>query len=168
MKVKCENIYKSSRQTAGLTIEQAAIIHGVSSRTLSYYESGHTKPHDDIVYSMMENYRCPLLGYLHMRDSRLGKAILPEVRLPETEGDAALQVWNAKNIMKQVFKIFKKLATGKQQSIGACESDMMAKKIDLSEQAHKISVEIMLHMKTMEAQNKRKESLSDKRPKTAA
>ena len=133
MRDNCENIYKASRQAAGLTIEQAAVMHGVSSRTLSYYESGHTRPHDDIVLSMMETYGCQFLGWLHFRNSDLGRAVLPEVRLPEVrlpenDSDAAMQLWNSIGDLEKVFKKFSKLSKGKPKSKRFCEITVRAKK----------------------------------------
>ena len=162
-----KNRYKVSRQTAGLTIEQAATMHGVSSRTLSYYESGHTRPHDDIVLSMMETYGCQFLGYLHFRNSDLGKTVLPEVRLPENDSDAAMQVWNSIGDLEKAFKKFNKLFKGKPKSKRFCEVSVRTKKINLIEQAIKVSVGTKFYSKkavASEARNKRKEPPFHKRP----
>ena len=91
MSNECENIYKLSRTTAGLTQEDAADLLGVAPRTLSDYENGHTRAPDDIVAAMTEKYNSPLLAYYHLkRYSPLGK-YLPDLQEPQTHGDMAFQ-----------------------------------------------------------------------------
>ncbi len=56
MKNPCENPYKLARMIAGLNQEDAAFLLHISTRTLSEYERGAVRPHDDIVEKMIEVY----------------------------------------------------------------------------------------------------------------
>ena len=165
-----KNRYKASRINAGLTQQQAAEALYVAVRTLSDYENGHARPPDSTVSAMVDVYGCPLLGYLHMHDSDLGRKVLAEVELPETDGEAAMQVYNAISNLEKVFKLHGKLAKGKPRSKRFCENVLRAKKTDLIKQVRKASVEQMLYLEktaTSETQNKKTEPPSHKRPRTA-
>jgi transcriptional regulator with XRE-family HTH domain len=97
MKQDCENRYKMSRVIAKIKQEDAAELLNVSPRSLSDYENGHRSVPDDIVAKMAEIYKCPLLAWWHLKQfSVLGK-FLPDVQMPETKGDMALQMWMAQN-----------------------------------------------------------------------
>ncbi len=75
----CANIYKSGREYARLTQEQAAELLGVSQRRLSDYENEVTPP-DDIVARMAEIYNYSKLEYLHLKHNNLiGHKVLPEI-----------------------------------------------------------------------------------------
>ena len=96
MTPECGNCYKISRNNAKLTQEQAAELLGISARTLSDYENDHTKVPDDIVAAMADVYKCPLIVWWHLRhNSVLGK-YLPDIQMPQTNGDMALQLWLAR------------------------------------------------------------------------
>lgn len=82
MKSLCENIYKSARQAAGLTQEQAAALLNVSPRTLLEYEAGRIIPADDIVCKMVEVYGIKHLAYLHLKQStEVGRRFLPDLHI---------------------------------------------------------------------------------------
>jgi transcriptional regulator with XRE-family HTH domain len=88
----CENIYKICRINAGLTQEQAAELLHVAPRTLSGYETGEAPVHDKTVAAMVEAYKSPLLAWRHLKEnSELGR-FLPDVIMPQTNGDMAFQL----------------------------------------------------------------------------
>jgi len=69
---ECDTQYKISRNSAGLTQEQAAEMlaeetsRPLAVRTLSDYENGHTKVPDEVVAAMAKVYGCPIVVYLHV------------------------------------------------------------------------------------------------------
>lgn len=80
MKKPCKNIYKNARHFAGLTIERASEMIGVSPRTLAGYEKGEYIPPADIVCKMCEVYQADWLAYQHLQSSNpLGQKYLPEI-----------------------------------------------------------------------------------------
>lgn len=78
------NIYKSARQTAGLTQERWAEQIGISADTVRLYESGRNYPSDEVAARMAEIAGMPVLGYWHLKlKSALANDELPDVaRLP--------------------------------------------------------------------------------------
>lgn len=78
------NIYKSARQTAGLTQERWAEQIGISADTVRLYESGRNYPSDEVAARMAEVAGMPVLGYWHLKlKSALANDELPDVaRLP--------------------------------------------------------------------------------------
>ena len=109
MSKDCENIYKISRTTAGLTQEQAAELLSVATRTLTDYENGHTRVPDDIVVAMTETYNRPLLAYFHLKlYSPLGK-YLPDIQEPQTNGDMAFQAIIARDELDPAVEDLKKI-----------------------------------------------------------
>lgn len=84
MKNPCENPYKLARMIAGLNQEDAAFLLHISTRTLSEYERGAVRPHDDIVEKMIEVYNTPWLAYAHFKTSSLGK-FLPSIKFESLE-----------------------------------------------------------------------------------
>ena len=78
------NIYKSARQTAGLTQERWAEQIGISADTVRLYESGRNYPSDEVAARMAEIAGMPVLGYWHLKlKSALANDALPDVaRLP--------------------------------------------------------------------------------------
>jgi transcriptional regulator with XRE-family HTH domain len=87
----CENRYKISRETAGLTQAQASELLHVSERSLSDYENGRTTVPDDVVKSMANTYSTPILAWWHIKNGVLGE-FLPDIFLPQTGGDMAFQL----------------------------------------------------------------------------
>lgn len=84
----CENRYKICRKNSGLTQEQATEFLHISTRRLSDYENGEIPP-DDIVEIMAEIYKAPMLAWWHLKQhNKLGK-FLPEIIIPQTNGDIA-------------------------------------------------------------------------------
>ena len=84
MKKRCKNIYKTSRDIAGMNQEVAAEHLYISSRSLSDYETGRTIPGDDIVCRMIETYNAPELAYLHLKqNTEVGRRYLPDICLDE-------------------------------------------------------------------------------------
>ena len=78
------NIYKTARQSAGFTQEQAAELLHLSIRSLSDYEGGKTIPGDDIVCGMIETYKTEWLGYEHLkRSAEVGQRYLPDIDLTD-------------------------------------------------------------------------------------
>ena len=123
MKNKRENQYKISRNNAGLTQEQASEALYISTRTLSDYENNQTRPPDDIVLAMTNLYRCPLLGWWHIKQSPLGNEILPDIcQIPTTNGDMAFQAWSAQNALIPATNSLMELLSGKLQEVDIEES----------------------------------------------
>jgi len=92
MSKNIENHYKTSRTTAAITQEQAAELLGVAPRTLSDYENGHAKVPDDIVTAMAKVYKCPLLVWWHLKNHSIFGEFLPDISVPQTNGDMAFQL----------------------------------------------------------------------------
>lgn len=74
------NIYKTSREHAGLTQEAAAERLDIAVETLRAYETNARRPADDKVADMVTLYDDQYLDYLHMQSSPLADCI-PRVRL---------------------------------------------------------------------------------------
>ena len=81
------NIYKSARQTAGLTQERWAEVLGISVDAVRKYESGVVYPSDEVVLNMSEVAGQHIVCYWHLLlKSRCAGAVLPDVKsrtLPE-------------------------------------------------------------------------------------
>jgi transcriptional regulator with XRE-family HTH domain len=86
--------YKTCREQAGLTQEQAIALLGIAeTATLSRYENGHAPVSQDLAATMVKVYRTPLLANWHVRYTNPALApYLPEVTEPITDGDTALQM----------------------------------------------------------------------------
>ncbi len=80
----CANIYKSGREYAKLTQEQAAELLGVSQRRLSDYENEVTPP-DDIVARMIEIYQYPQIAHSHLKSNPVGRKFLPDIPIESLE-----------------------------------------------------------------------------------
>lgn len=78
------NIYKTARQTAGLTQERWAEMLGLSVEAVRQYETGKILPSDPVVQRMSEISMLPALAYWHLcRKSQIAEELLPQVeRLP--------------------------------------------------------------------------------------
>ena len=112
MSKDCENRYKVSRTTAGMTQEQAADLLGVASRTLSDYENGHAKVPDDIVAKMTEIYHCPMLAWWHIKNTSVLGRFLPDITEPQTQGDMAFQLILAQDDLTHAVSTIKQLVAG--------------------------------------------------------
>lgn len=81
------NIYKTARQTAGMTQERWAELIGVSADSVRLYESGRGLPSDEVVARMAEIAPMPVLGYWHLKHkSGIANDLLPDaaqVSLPQ-------------------------------------------------------------------------------------
>ena len=109
MRNECENLYKISRTTAGLTQEAAAELLAVSPRTLSDYENDRARVPDEMVAAMTEAYNSPLLAYYHLkRYSPLGR-FLPEIQEPQTNGDMAFQAIIARDELDPAVESMKRI-----------------------------------------------------------
>lgn len=81
METNCRNIYRSARQTAGLTQERWSEVLGISPDAVRQYESGRILPSDEVVLAMAEVAGQPILGYWHLvNKSRVAGEILPEIK----------------------------------------------------------------------------------------
>ena len=147
MTERSENRYKMSRNSAGLTQEQAAELLHISVRALSDYENGHVRPSDDIVLAMVDNYNCPLLGWWHMKQTPLGNRVLPDIQMPTTNGDMALQAWSAQNALVPIALSLMELVSGKLQPEDLCEINRaeLSKKIEQLEQVRGMLVSVILY-----------------------
>jgi DNA-binding XRE family transcriptional regulator len=114
MKKSCENRYKTSRETAGLTQSHAAELLHVSERSLSDYENDRTKVPDDVASIMADVYRSPHLALWHLKEtSPLGKFI-PEMAMPQTNGDMAFQLILADDQLSPAVETIKKIMSNGQ------------------------------------------------------
>ncbi len=105
----CMLYYKTCRESAGIKQEEAAEFLNVSPRTLSDYENGKSRVPDDIVDSMAELYRSPLLAWWHLKtNSVLGK-YLPDVIVPKTEVDMVFQGILAKDKLAPIIEGIKEI-----------------------------------------------------------
>lgn len=104
-----ENLYKVCRVSAGYTQEQASELLAVSVRTLSDYENGKTRVPDDIVDAMSKHYQSPLLAWWHLRNTSVLGKYLPDVVMPQTNGDMAAQLsiaeWRLKQVVDDIQRI---------------------------------------------------------------
>jgi transcriptional regulator with XRE-family HTH domain len=108
MNEKCVNCYKTCRENAGLTQEEAAQRLFVSIRQLQNYEASTRVP-DEMVEQMVKVYNTPLLAWWHIKNvSPLGK-YLPEVVLPSTAGDMAFQTILAQDEINLTVDCIKKI-----------------------------------------------------------
>ena len=74
------NIYKTARQTPGMTQERWAELIGVSADSVRLYESGRGLPSDEVVARMAEIAPMPVLGYWHLKHkSGIANDLLPDV-----------------------------------------------------------------------------------------
>ena len=154
MKENCENIYRRARKGAGLTQELAAELLHVSPRSLSDYETGRSRPHDDTVSSMVDAYDCHELGYLHLRGTELGRKVLLEIALPATNEEAAMKIYSAAKSLQKTFRLFRKII---KESGGAKKSrakSAQAKKTRLVETVRRAAVEADLFLKKAAAARK--------------
>ena len=109
MRKECENRYKICRNTAGLTQEQAAELLHITTRTLSDYENSRAKVPDDVVAFMTECYNAPLLAWWHLKETSILGEFLPEIIMPQTNGDMAFQLVLAEGELACVVKEIKKI-----------------------------------------------------------
>lgn len=86
--------YKTCREQAGLTQEQAIALLGISEvSTLSKYENGHLPVSPELASEMVKVYRTPLLASWYVRYTNPGLSqYLPELSALLTDGDMALQM----------------------------------------------------------------------------
>ncbi|KMT22977.1 helix-turn-helix transcriptional regulator [Clostridium cylindrosporum] len=97
-----ENIYKTARELAGITQEEAASRIGVSWRSVSNYETFTTIPRDEVVDVMVRVYGTPWLAYMHFKhNTLLGRKYLPSIDI----GDLAKAVLRFQKEMADVREI---------------------------------------------------------------
>lgn len=114
MSNNCGNRYKICRETTGFTQLQAAELLHVSERSLSDYENSKTRVPDDVVANMAEIYLSPLLAWWHLKEtSPLGK-FLPEMVMPQTNGDMAFQLVLADDQLSPAVDMIKKIMSNGQ------------------------------------------------------
>ncbi len=120
--------YKTCRESAGIKQEIAAEHLNVSIRSLSDYENGKARVPDDIVDSMAELYRSPLLAWWHLKtNSVLGK-YLPDVFEPKTEVDMVFQGILAKDKLSPIVEGIKEIMSD--GTIDDLEEDALNDHID--------------------------------------
>lgn len=115
MRENCVNYYKTSRETAGYTQEQAAERLDISVRSLSAYENDEIIPPDDVVEKMVKLYNTKILGWWHLRrTSNLARECLPDVVLPQSNSDVYLQASLSQEDITNITKTLREiLADGK-------------------------------------------------------
>jgi len=86
--------YKTCREQASLTQEQAAALLGISEAgTLSKYENGHIPVSQELVAAMIKVYRTPSLAKWHVEYTNPSLvSYLRTADKPLTDGDAMLQL----------------------------------------------------------------------------
>jgi len=86
--------YKTCREQAGLTQEEAISLLGIAeTATLSRYENGHTPVSQDMVAAMIKVYRTPYLAKWHVEYANPDLvSYLRTADKPLTDGDAMLQL----------------------------------------------------------------------------
>lgn len=81
------SIYRTCRDAAGLTQEQAAEGLNCSVRQLARYESGEQRVPDDVAYRMVVLYDSQLLAVQHLRlVSQVAARVLPPVTVLDLHG----------------------------------------------------------------------------------
>lgn len=96
--------FKTCREQAGLTQEQAIALLGISEvSTLSKYENGKLPVSPELAGAMVKVYRTPLLAnwYVRYTNPELAR-YLPELSNPITDGDMALQMELADDDISEV------------------------------------------------------------------
>ena len=103
--------YKTCREQAGLTQEQAVVLLGISEvSTLSKYENGHLPVSSAIAAEMVKVYRVPSLAIWHLKYANPELArYLPEVSSLVTDWDMALQMELADDDISDVRKSIKSI-----------------------------------------------------------
>ena len=77
-------IYKTCREAAGMTQEQAAEALNCSVRTLARYETGEQRTPDDVAFHMAMLYDSQYLAVQHLRlVSQVAAELLPPVAVRE-------------------------------------------------------------------------------------
>lgn len=86
--------YKTCREQAGLTQEQAIVLLNIADvSTLSKYENGHLPVSPELAAAMVKVYRTPLLANWYVRYTNPQLAgYLPELTEPITDGDVSFQM----------------------------------------------------------------------------
>ena len=75
-----QNIYKTARESKGLTQEKAAELLMVSVESVRAYESGKTAVSNEMAAEMTTVYENSRLAYLHLRKNPAGQLVLPELK----------------------------------------------------------------------------------------
>lgn len=82
MNLRCQNMYQSARESAGLTQESAAELLGISTKSVQCYEAAHTIPPAGMVQKMVLVYGAAWLGNSYCNGCPLGMhRSLPESQL---------------------------------------------------------------------------------------
>lgn len=98
MKNGRQTIYRTARMSVNESGAIASEGIFVTERSLRDYETGVTVPPDDVVMRMVQHYKDPWLGYLHMKQtSPLGAYMLPDVVLPSDLREALLLFQSHRN-----------------------------------------------------------------------
>ena len=94
-----ENRYKMCRNTAGLTQERASELLHISQRTLSDYENGHARVPEDILALMVRIYNDLELLWWHLKHQTAYGEFLPDVVVPQNDGDAGFKAIMAQDYL---------------------------------------------------------------------
>ena len=127
MSKECVNRYKSCRNNAGFTQEQAAELLHIAVRTLSEYENGGNVP-DEIVAMMADQYRAPVLAWWHLKTTSVLGKFLPEIIAPTTHGDIAFLADSSKDELEKAVCLLK---------------ESMPKLIVINEEKHSMSMNLI-------------------------
>ncbi|MDE6762239.1 MAG: helix-turn-helix transcriptional regulator, partial [Oscillospiraceae bacterium] len=106
--------YKTCREQAGLTQEQAIVLLGISEvGTLSKYENGHLPVNSALAAEMAKVYKVPSLAIWHLKYASPELArYLPKVSTLVTDGDMALQMELADEVLSGGEVTYQKLKEG--------------------------------------------------------
>ena len=144
----CDTQYKISRNSAGLTQEQAAEMlaeetnRPLAVRTLSNYENGHDRVPDDVVAAMATVYGCPLIVWLHVANNPHIGGFFPEIQKPQTYGDMALLYWNVVDMLEKVKSDF--MSFRKEDN-----PEKLRPAFEVAEQARAMLVSVILYGKVI-------------------
>lgn len=101
MSKTCQNIYRSARESAGLTREQAAAALNLSVKSIQSFEDGMTSCCAHIL-NMAQVYDAPDLPIQHLtKICSVGAVCLPQI----VERDAPMSVINLNKEMRDVQKL---------------------------------------------------------------
>lgn len=128
MSKECACYYKTCRESSGIKQDAAAELLNVSCRTLSDYENGKARVPDDIVDSMAELYRSPMLAWWHLKNNSVLGKYLPDVVVPKTEVDMVFQGILAKDKLSPIVEGIKEIMSD--GTIDVLEEDVLDDHID--------------------------------------
>lgn len=90
-----------------ISVEGLAELCSVSRTTVSTYRSGGL-PSDDTMLQLMEHLDAPWLGYIYLRENKVGASLLPEVPIRELSSsycDLQVEMDDTGAVQKEIARI---------------------------------------------------------------